>query len=122
MDIAEKVAKYGATWSEPDADARRKLLTEVWAEDGLYIDPTARVEGLEALVAHTGGFQQAMAGHRIDATSGVDTHGGYFRFAWKMYGPDGNELLEGVDFGRLDDDGKIKLICGFFGPWPEAQS
>jgi hypothetical protein len=26
--------------------------------------------------------------------------------------------MAGVDFGQLDLDGRLKLICGFFGPWP----
>jgi hypothetical protein len=29
--------------------------------------------------------------------------------------------MEGVDFGFLDGDGRSKLICGFFGPWPELR-
>jgi hypothetical protein len=28
--------------------------------------------------------------------------------------------MEGCDFGELDGDGRLKLIVGFFGPWPEA--
>jgi hypothetical protein len=28
--------------------------------------------------------------------------------------------MEGVDFGQLDADG-LKLICGFFDPWPELR-
>jgi hypothetical protein len=26
--------------------------------------------------------------------------------------------MEGVDFGQPDPDGRLKLICGFFGLWP----
>jgi len=59
-------------------------------------------------------------GHRIDNASGVDEHDGYLRFAWKMVGPDGAVVMEGVDFGSLDGDGKLKSIVGFFGPWPEV--
>jgi hypothetical protein len=78
-----------------------------------------RADGREALVQHIGGFHQMMPGHRIDLVSGVDEHDGFLRFAWKMIAPDGSVAMEGVDFGSLDGDGKLRSIVGFFGPWPE---
>jgi hypothetical protein len=117
-DPAAVVAKYGAAWAEPDEGTRRRLLEEAWADDGVFRDPGATVEGREALVAHIGAFQQAMVGHSIAIASGVDAHGSHLRFAWKMVGPDGAEAMEGVDFGELDGDGRLKSIVGFFGPWP----
>jgi hypothetical protein len=27
--------------------------------------------------------------------------------------------MESVDFGQLDGDGRLKLICGFFDAWPQ---
>lgn len=119
MDAIATVGAYGAAWGEPDDDKRRELLDGAWAEDGLYIDPSGRAEGREGLVKHIGGFQKAFAGHRIDLTTGVAEHNGFVSFAWKMYGPTDNVLMEGCDFGQLDGDGKLKLIVGFFGPWPE---
>jgi hypothetical protein len=118
MEAAEAVAVYGSAWSEADDGARLAILSRCWAPDGVYCDPSARVEGREALAKHIGGFQQTFAGHRIDAASGVDSHDGFFRFAWRMFGPDDAALLEGCDFGRLNADGQIELIVGFFGPWP----
>ena len=119
MNAAEAVATYGASWDETDEDKRRALLEKAWATDGLYIDPSGRADGREALVKHIAGFQQTFAGHRIELTSGVADHNGYVSFAWTMRGPDNNVVMEGCDFGELDDDGKLKLIVGFFGPWPE---
>jgi hypothetical protein len=51
--------------------------------------------------------------------SGIDEHHGYQRFAWAMLASDGCQVMEGVDFGELDADGRLKMICGFFAPWPE---
>ena len=120
MGPSEVVAAYGAAWAEPDEAKRRALLTEAWAEAGVYVDPTGRADGREALVQHIAGFHGMFPGHRIDNASGVDEHDGYLRFAWKMVGPDGAVVMEGVDFGSLDGDGKLKSIVGFFGPWPEV--
>lgn len=118
VDLQQAVAAYGAAWGETDEDARRKVLDEAWADDGLYCDPTARVEGREALVAHIGGFHQTLPGARIDLASGADEHDGYFRFAWTMFDADGNTVMEGFDVGHRADDGRIDLIVGFFGPFP----
>ena len=120
MGPAEVVATYGSAWAETDEAKRRALLEAAWTESGVYVDPTGRADGREALVQHIGGFQQMLPGHRIDLASGIDEHDSYLRFAWKMIGPDEAVVMEGVDFGALDTDGKLKSIVGFFGPWPEV--
>ena len=119
MRASEVVAAYGAAWDEPDEAKRREVLETAWSEGGLYLDLTGRADGREALVRHIGGFRDAMPGHRILMASGVDEHDGYLRFAWKVIDPKGNEVMEGCDFGALDAEGKLKMIVGFFGPWPE---
>lgn len=117
MHTEEIVATYGAAWNETDEAKRTALLEQAWADDGAYRDPTAAVDGRAALVAHIGGFQAMMPGHSIDQASAVDAHDDVFRFAWVMRGG-GEVLLEGVDFGELAPDGRIKRIEGFFGPFP----
>ena len=37
--MQEIVERYIAAWNEPDASRRRKLVDELWAEDGSYTDP-----------------------------------------------------------------------------------
>jgi hypothetical protein len=51
---------------------------------------------------------------------GVDEHDGFLRFEWVMKDPSGATVLEGMDFGRLAEDGRLSLICGFFGPFPSS--
>lgn len=118
MDIGAVVAAYCSAWNEPDEATRRQVLESVWADSGTYCDPTATIEGREALVAHIGALHIAMPGHTIDPVTGVDEHDGHLRFGWVMHGPDGSVILEGIDYGRLADDGRIQQIVGFFGPFP----
>ena len=84
---------------------------------------TDRVTGREALVQHIGGFlsgRSAGSGPSIQTDSSVDVHHEKFlRFAWKMVAADGKTVLSpGMDYGELDEDGRLKLIVGFFGPFP----
>jgi hypothetical protein len=120
MDLHETVAAYGAAWNEPEEDKRRTLLEQSWAEGAVYQDPTGRAEGRDALVAHIGGFQQMFPGNTIENTSGVDTYGEVFRFAWVMRDASGSPALEGMDFGEVAPDGRLKSISGFFGPFPDV--
>ena len=112
---------YQDAWREADEDARRALLEQCWAPDGVYVDPLGRADGREALIAHIGGFPERFPGHTIEAATGVDAHDGYLRFGWQMLDPDGKQVLEGVDFGAYDQSGQITLIVGFFGPWPPPE-
>ena len=119
----EAVDLYGSAWREPDEAKRRGILEKAWAEDGVYTDPTAYVDGREALVQHIGSFlsgRSAGSGPSIQIDSSVDVHHDKFlRFAWKMVALDGETVLSpGMDYGELDEDGRLKLIVGFFGPFP----
>lgn len=119
----ETVELYSAAWSQPDTERRRELLEQAWAVDGVYLDPTAEVLGRDALIAHIGGFLHQSQGARLVLTSGVDVHHGVLRFRWKMVAADGKtELVEGLDYGELDQDGRLKRIVGFFGPFPTRDS
>jgi hypothetical protein len=101
------VASYAAAWDAHDEGERRALLERAWADDGVYRHPTALVEGREALIAHIGGFHERVPGARVESTTGR-----------RMLGPEGTVALEGMDFGELGDDGRLKRIVGFFGPFP----
>ncbi len=114
---------YFKSWAEPDDAARRKILEAGWAEHGTYTDPTAHVEGREALVTHIGGFKKnaQMQGMTIVRTSGIQFHHNSFRFQWEMRGPDGKTITPGIDYGEFDDKGMITKIVGFFGPYPAIE-
>jgi len=114
----EVVEAYGASWNEPDESKRRELLDLSWADDGVFEDPRDRAEGREALLKLIAGFREAIQGASIVPTSGVDEHHGLIRFTWRIDDPQGKALLEGIDFGELAPDGRIKRIVGFWGPPP----
>ncbi|MEX2236992.1 MAG: nuclear transport factor 2 family protein [Dehalococcoidia bacterium] len=115
-ESAEVVAAYGAAWNEKDEGKRKALLEKAWSDGATYTDPSAHVEGRDALVAHIAGFHGGMPGAQLALTSAVDEHHGSVRFTWAIKGTDGAQMMEGVDFGVLGDDGRLASITGFFGP------
>ncbi|MCW5622214.1 MAG: nuclear transport factor 2 family protein [Burkholderiales bacterium] len=112
------VTDYCAAWSEPEPARRLALLQKTWAEKGTYTDPTAIVEGRDALHQHIGKFFEQFPGAKIVLSSGVDVHHDKLRFGWQLVAGDGSIALEGMDYGELDENGLIQRIVGFFGPMP----
>jgi hypothetical protein len=112
------IDSYGAAWLEQDENARRAMLETAWNPQGTYTDPSVDLTGRDALIAHIGSFHKNMPGAQILITSGAAVHHGKFQFTWKMLGADGKLVMNGVDFGELDGDGRIFKIVGFFGSPP----
>jgi hypothetical protein len=118
VDTAHVVSTYVRAWHERDASARRQLLEQTWAEDGIYEDPGGTIEGRGALVDAIADFQERRPGVRIEVRSSVDTFGSHFRFIWATVDAAGDVLREGIDVGRLDEHGRIVSIVGFYGVIP----
>ena len=116
MSVNEIVQAYAAAWLELAEENRRELLARAWADDGTYTDPMRHLHGRDALNQTIANFQQQRPGNRIVVTSGVDHHHDMVRFGWTWYGADGSTIMEGVDFGELASDGRLRRIVGFFGP------
>jgi hypothetical protein len=114
--LEELITTYCAAWGEPDPGRRAQMLKEVWTEDGTYTDPTAHVAGRRELVEHIGNVLARYPGGRVVRTSVLDTHHDLVRFTWKMVLADGRSLPEGIDFGELSGERKLRRIVGFFGP------
>ena len=107
---------YCLAWSTADDDTRAALLEKVWAEDGIYSDPSAEVRGRTALHAHIGSLHAKMPGTQIVLSTDASAHHGYLYFGWQMITAEGEVRINGVDFAQIDDTGRIAQIVGFFGP------
>lgn len=116
MTTSDRVEAYVASWNERDEGKRRALLESAFAPGGTYVDPTAEIAGVDALVAHIAGVQASVPGYKLDTNGSIDEHHGRIRFRWSMCNADGNAVVQGVDFGSLAPDGRIASITGFFDP------
>ena len=121
--VKASLNNYVKAWHEPDAQKRHALLETAWTDNGTYTDPTAHVDGRDALVAHIGQFQAnpQFKGFSIVQTSDIDVHHQVFRFEWAMQDPAGKTVTGGMDYGEFDENGAITKIVGFFGPFRELK-
>ena len=110
------IDRYCAAWNTQDAAERREILNSVLAEDGLYVDPSVRAVGAEALAVHIDGVVARNPGARISRTGAVDTHHEVLLFAWSNQLASGTVLRQGIDFCVLASDGRFQSIVGFLDP------
>jgi hypothetical protein len=116
--VVASVLDYVAGWNEPNVARRLQILERCWAEDGGYVDPNVELQGRTALCEHIAKVQAGRPGARIEMMSGVDLHHNAVRFLWRLVQADGGFGETSIDFGEVDERGKLTKIVGFFGEAP----
>jgi len=112
--------RYLACWNAADADTRRGLLHELFAEDAAYVDPLVEIAGLDALGATIDAVQRQFPGFVFTPVGAVDAHHDVARFGWGL-GPGGSEpVVVGFDVVTTGSDGRIRSVVGFLDRVPGA--
>jgi hypothetical protein len=120
-EIATLVQRYLETWNETDADARLAAIETLWAEDGTYVDPLARVAGPGQISNLIGAVQGQLPGHVFRLLDGVDAHHDVARFGWELVPAGGGEsVVEGFDVAVTDEGRRIRSVVGFLDKAPAA--
>lgn len=114
-DTTTTVDTYLAMWNEDDPARRAELIAAAWSPDCTYLDPQLEATGHAALSEMVDTVHGHLPGYRFRRTSGIDTHHDLVRFGWELVGPEGDIFVAGIDVGRLDADGRLSSIQGFFG-------
>jgi hypothetical protein len=126
---AELAQKYVALWNEPDGDRRRRLMAELWAQDGRHIvQPPEEIRAIAArpglaltaiLEARGHDAIEARARnayeHRV-ASEGLsfrgrddnDRLGGVIKFHWEAVTGDDEVAAVGLNVLVLAADGRIQ--------------
>jgi hypothetical protein len=116
--VDRRLADYFAAWNETNADDRRQLLGRCVSDDVELIDPTGRWRGIPGLSERIDNYRSSAPGTTVVPASGVDEHNGIERYAWRIVGPSGAELMEGLDVAERDTAGRLQRIVMFHGPLP----
>ncbi|MBV9577850.1 MAG: nuclear transport factor 2 family protein [Chloroflexi bacterium] len=117
-DITSVVDKYIQVWNESDAQTRRTLIAQVFAEDALYSDPLASVRGRAAIDQLVAGAQSQFDGLRFSLAGPVDAHHDQARFSWHLGPPEAEDpIVIGFDVAIVEDD-RIRSVYGFLDKVP----
>jgi hypothetical protein len=133
LDPKELVDRYVAVWGEPDAERRRKAITQLWTEDGvqllqppqavlktaagLGLTPTLEARGHDELeVRVTRSYEEFIAPGEFvfRARDNAARLGNLVKFNWEMVTTGSGEVAGvGLEVLILDDDGRIRIDYQF---------
>jgi hypothetical protein len=136
MTPQEIAQRYTAVWLEPDPEARRRAIAEVWAEDAvvllqpplemkataeeLGVAPSLRVRGHAELETRvTRAYEQFIAPGETVFRSRPDAQrlDDVIKFAWEMVPTGGDEVVaSGMHVVVVDRDGRITHDYQFVDP------
>jgi hypothetical protein len=125
---AELAERYVALWNEPDADRRRRMIAELWTEDGRHIlQPPEEVRGIAAqpgiglrAILEARGYEEietraqsayehwvGSEGLSFRARDDAERLGDVVKFHWEAVAEDGELFAVGLNFLVLAADGRI---------------
>lgn len=108
-------------YGETDDAIRADLIAQVWAPDGVLVDPPFHGTGHAEIAALTRAAQEQFPGHTFLRTSEIDAHHDLARYTWELVGPDGTAAVAGTDVALVGADGRLRYVAGFFGePTPRV--
>jgi hypothetical protein len=129
MTETQLAEKYMALWGEPDADRRRRMVAELWTEDGRHIlQPPEEIReiaaqpgiGLSAIL-EARGYEEIEAraasayehwvgseGLSFRGRDDADRLGDVVKFHWEAVAKDGTLFAVGLSFLVLAADGRIE--------------
>jgi hypothetical protein len=126
---AELSERYFALWNEPDAERRRRMIAELWTEDGRYIlQPPQEIRGIAAqpglglpAILEARGHAEIEAraasayehwvgseGIRFRGRADAERLGDVVKFHWEAIAEDGGVFAVGLNFLVLAADGRIE--------------
>jgi hypothetical protein len=129
MTETQLAKKYLALWNEPDADRRRRVIAELWTEDGRHIlqppqeireiaagpgiglTATLEARGHEEIEARAASAYEHWVGSEGLSFRGrddVERLGDVVKFHWEAVARDGEVIAVGLDFLVLAADGRIE--------------
>jgi hypothetical protein len=126
---AELAERYIALWNEPDADVRRRMIAELWTEDGRHVlQPPQEIRAIAAqpglgltAILEARGYEQIEAraasayehwvgseGLSFRGRDDADRLGDVVKFHWEAVGRDGEVFAVGLNFLVIAADGRIE--------------
>jgi ketosteroid isomerase-like protein len=125
----ELARRYFALWNEPDADRRRRMIAELWTEDGRHIlQPPQEIREIAArpgialpAILEARGYEQIEAraasayehwvgseGLSFRGRDDAERLGDVVKFHWEAVAKDGEVFAVGLNFLVLAADGRIE--------------
>ena len=106
-------AKYLDAFATTSPAEQERLLRASVADDVVYTNPGVEGRGLHSLLAHIDRFQKRFPGGHF-RTNWLRQQHGHVLSEWTQLNQDGAELVTGHSYARLDENGRIAHLAGFW--------
>jgi hypothetical protein len=119
-DVNSLAERYIGVWHEPDGARRRKAIAELWAPEGVYVDPVHDARGYDALYATVTEIHEEFIrpGKYLFRSRGdAQAHHNIARISWEMADIETHKVVDGgLDLLVLDGEGRILAHYKFMDP------
>ena len=114
-ELRNTFENYLNAFAAPSAAEQERLLRSSLAEDVAYTNPGVEGRGIRNLLSHIDGFRKKFPGGRFRMNWLRQQHGNVL-LEWVQLDVNGSELVAGHTFGRLNEEGRIIHLAGFWSP------
>jgi hypothetical protein len=104
---------YLEAYGNVSKDDRERLLRQSVTEDMISLNPGDECQGIDALTKHIEIFQTRMAGAYFKMTK-LQVHHNQLLSEWTLFKGDDAAIATGHTHARLNEQGLITELCGFF--------
>lgn len=109
----ELIDVYMTSLYETDNARRRKLIEQVWEEDGVFVSTFGEARGHAAIDTKLQQVLEQFLDVKVYRTTPIEVlQNHYVRFGFEATHKGGEILIRGTDFGVLVDE-KLHQIVGF---------
>ena len=111
--VPEAISSYAQMWSMAGDSNRLALIHSFWKEESTYVDAAVSLKGVEALNNMVSKFRSDFPNATIESEPILMMDKSY-TWNWKILLANGDQLVAGRDYAKLDEHGKIMELIGFW--------
>jgi len=112
IDIEAFAERYIRIWNEPDIEARRQTVRDLWHDNARHLARTIEAVGHAGIETRvTSAYEKWVRekGNVFRLRDGVDGHHDTIKLRWEMLPARGGDVISvGFDFLVLGEDGRIR--------------
>ena len=122
-DVEATVKSWVASWNERDPAARRRIIEETWAPDGIYRNATSEFAGYEGVEAAVTAAHEAFTPNGYSfRVAGIDRNHDAVRYRWEMVPASGGDPDSiGTHVAMVGTDGRFVSDHQFIDKAPSAR-
>jgi hypothetical protein len=109
------VENYLGAFATTSVAEQHRLLGSSLAENVVFTNPGVEGSGVRNLLAHIEGFQRRFPGNLFRMNWLRQQHGQVL-IEWTQLSEDGSQLVTGHSYARLNEEGLIAHLAGFWSP------